>query len=88
MGFYYGPNSPPPEEDKPGGFKEVVVIIWAVFRALALPLGILFGAVFGLILLFVLFTVHWAAGIGAIGLIVLAVVARGIWEWRHPPRIL
>ena len=31
MGFYYGPSSPPPG-DKPGGFRETVAIIWALFQ--------------------------------------------------------
>ena len=86
MGFYYGSGSPPPE-DKPGGFKEVVLITWAVFRVLAIPLGVLFGGVALLVLLFFLFTVHPLAGLGGILALVAVVAARGVWEWRHPPTL-
>lgn len=86
MGFYYGSNAPPPN-DKPGGLKEVVLITWAVFRALAMPLGVLFGGVGLLVLLFFLFTVHPLAGFGGIATLVAVVAARGFWEWRHPPTL-
>ncbi len=94
MGFYYGSNTPPPgdkkrrgsdESSQQGTLKEAMLITWSVFQALALPLGLLFGAVAGLILLFFLFTLHWIVGLGALGLIALALGARGIWELRHPP---
>ncbi|MGI8927823.1 MAG: hypothetical protein ACR2HN_14450 [Tepidiformaceae bacterium] len=84
MGFYYG-SSQPPEEDKPSGFRETVGIVWGVFRVLALPVGLLMGALLSLLLLFWLFTVHALAGFGAIAVVVLAVAARGLWEARHPP---
>ncbi|MFN0145289.1 MAG: hypothetical protein ACKVT1_02170 [Dehalococcoidia bacterium] len=86
MGFYYGSGSPPPEE-KPGGIKEALLITWAVFRALALPLGVLFGGIALLVLLFVLFAIHPLAGFGGILFLVAVVTARGLWEWRHPPTL-
>ncbi len=86
MGFYYGPGGQPPD-DKPGGLRETLTIIWVAFSVLALPLGIILGVLAGLILIFWLFTVHVLAGFGAIGVIVLAIVARGIWEARHPPEL-
>jgi hypothetical protein len=86
MGFYYGSNSPPPE-DKPGGWKETFLIIWAVFQVLALPLGILLGGLLGLFLLFWLFTISAWLGLGLIGLGLLALVVLGVWEARNPPEI-
>ena len=86
MGFYYG-SSEPPQDNKPGGFKEAMLITLAVFRALALPLGVIFGGLFGLILLFWLFTVSMWAGLAAILAIALALAAFGFWEYRHPPEI-
>jgi hypothetical protein len=50
-----------------------------------MPLGILFAALGYLILLFYLFTLNPFAGLGGILVVVLALVARGAWEWRHPP---
>ena len=84
MGFYYGSSGPPPE-DKPGGFRETILIIWVAFRVLAVPLGIMLGVLFALILLFWLFTLHYLAGLAAIAAIIAAVVARGVWEAKHPP---
>ncbi len=84
MGFYYGSGGPPPEE-KSGSLKEVALITWVVFKMLALPLAILFGGVAVLIGLFYLFSFSPVAGVSAIGVVLLGVLARGIWEWRHPP---
>lgn len=85
MGFYHGSSEPPGDEQ--GSWKETFLIILIVFRVLALPLGLLLGAILGLFLLFWLFTFHPLAGLGLIGLIVGALVARGIWEAKHPPEI-
>ncbi len=87
MGFYYGSSKPPKDEDEPGGFKETLLIIWVVFQALALPLGILFGGMAALVLLFVLFSINPFFGLGAILIGVAALVARGIWEAKHPPKL-
>jgi hypothetical protein len=84
MGFYYGPGTPP-DDDKPGGLKEAALVILAVFRALALPLAILFGGVACLLLIFFLFSVHPVAGLAGIGMVVALVALRALWEWRHPP---
>ncbi len=86
MGFYYGSNAPPPK-DKSGGFKEVLLITWVVFRTLAMPLGILLGGMMYLFLIFFLFTVHPLAGLASILVIFAAVAVRAFWEWRHPPRL-
>lgn len=84
MGFYYG-SSQPPDDDGPGGFKETVAIIFAVFRVLAVPVGILFGGLLGLAGLFYLFAFSKWAGLGVLAILVAALIARGIWEARHPP---
>jgi hypothetical protein len=86
MGFYYGPSGPPPE-DKPGGFREALAMIWVAFSVLALPIGIILGVFAALGLIFWLFTLSAFAGFGAILVIILAVVARGVWEARHPPEL-
>jgi hypothetical protein len=84
MGFYYSSGNEPPEDDKPG-FLETLQIIWVVFRVLAVPLGMIIGVLLGLMLLFWLFTVNTFFGLGFIAIIILALVARGVWEARHPP---
>jgi hypothetical protein len=86
MGFYHG-SSEPPQEDKSGGFKEAMLITFAVFRALALPLAVIFGGILGLLVLFWLFTLSAWAGLAAILAIVLGLAAFGFWEYRHPPEI-
>jgi hypothetical protein len=86
MGFYYGSSEPPPE-DKSGGFKEAMLITLAVFRALALPLAVIFGGMLGLVFLFWLFTVSPWAGLGGILAVVVALMAFGFWEYRHPPEL-
>lgn len=85
MGFYYGPGGGEPEEDKPGTLKEALVLTWVVFRVLAVPLAILFGTLAAIGVIIYLFILHWAAGVAVIALIVLALVARGVWEAKHPP---
>ena len=84
MGFYYNSGGPSPEE-KQGSLKEVVLITWVVLKMLALPMAILFGGVAVLVGLFYLFSLSSLAGVSAIGVVLLAVLARGVWEWRHPP---
>lgn len=86
MGFYYGSNEPP--EDDQGSWREVFIIIFEVFRTLAIPLAMIFGVIAYLIFLFYLFvTVHPLAGLGGVLLVVAAIAGYGFWEWRHPPSI-
>ncbi len=87
MGFYYGQNKPERPDDKPGGLRETLQIVWVVLRILAMPVGVLLGVVFAFVLIFWLFTVTPYLGLAFIGAIVVALVARGIWEARHPPEI-
>ncbi|MCL4240327.1 MAG: hypothetical protein KJ048_03145 [Dehalococcoidia bacterium] len=85
MGFYYGQNKPPEDEPNPGSWRETLAIIWVVFKVLAVPLGLLFGFVFALILVFWLFMISGWLGLAAIAAVVAALVARGVWEAKHPP---
>lgn len=87
MGFYYNPDSPPPDDEPAGTFKEAAVITWVVFRALALPLALLVGAVLGIFAIFWLFLVQPLIVVGLIILGVVALIARGVWEARHPPQL-
>lgn len=87
MGFYHGSNQPQ-KDPSHSSWRETLAIIAVVFKTLALPLGLLFGAVFGLILVIFAFTVSAWLGLGLILLGVLVLVARGVWEARHPPELL
>ena len=84
VGFYYG-SGQPPDDDKSGGFRDVFIIVWVVLRMVAVPIGALLAIIVGLVFIVWLFTVSGFLGLGAILLIVAAVVARGIWEAKHPP---
>lgn len=87
MGFYYGSNQPPPEDDKPAGLRDIIAISWAVFSVLALPLGLLLGIVVYLVVLFWMFSIHWTLGVTLLLLLVGSILARGIWEAKHPPEL-
>jgi len=87
MAFYYGSNEPPKEDPPPGSWRETFAIIIAVFKALALPLGLLFGAIFGLMLIIYAFTVTPWLGLGIIAAGALALAGYGLWEAKHPPEI-
>lgn len=87
MSFYYGSGKHEPEKEKGGGIKEILLIIWIVFRALALPLGVIFGGVGALIGLFILFAWQPLAGVAFLVVVAAAIGVRGIWELRHPPEL-
>jgi hypothetical protein len=84
VGFYHGSSQPPDDESGSGGFREVVAITWAVFQV-SIPVGILLGTVFYLVLVFWLFSIHPLAGLAAILAVVGAFGARAVWEAKHPP---
>ena len=84
MGFYYG-SGQPPQEEPPSGFRETLTIILAVFRVLAIPVAIMFGGIFALVALVFLFVLSKLAGLAVVGILVLALVARAVWEAKHPP---
>ena len=88
MGFYYGSNEPPKDDPPPGSWRETFSIIIAVFKTLALPLGILFGAVFGLLLVVWAFMTAVWLGLALVALGIGALVVRGVWEAKHPPDLL
>ena len=94
MGFYYGPSTPPPgsKEDKgkdkdkePGGCLEALILTRAAFAALALPLGLLFGTILGLVLLIYAFSVSKLLGLLLIALLVGGIFAYARWERRKYP---
>lgn len=62
--MYYGSGDP--EGKDPHWFKETIVLTYAVFRALALPLAVLFGGVMGVLGVFLLLTIHPLLALGAI----------------------
>ena len=86
MGFYYSSGEPDGDEGG-GGFREVLAITLAIARILAIPFAVLIGLVLVLVLIVWLFIVHVALGLSALGLIVVAVIARGVWEAKHPPQL-
>ncbi len=83
MGFYYGQSQPPPPDKEPGGCMEVLIISRAVFGILAVPLGIILGAILGLVLLFWLFSVHVLLGLLGIALVGAGVAYYARWERRR-----
>ena len=87
MGFYYGSGQQPPDDEGSGGLREIIEIVWVVLRMVAVPLGVLLGVILGLAFVFWLFTVNGFLGLAAILVIIAAVVARGVWEAKHPPEL-
>lgn len=86
MGFYYGPPEPP-EEERPASFRETMTIIWAAFSVLAVPLALILGVFFGIVLIIWLFFISRLLGAAIIIAIIAAVVGYGVWEAKHPPRL-
>lgn len=85
MGFYY--SSGEPDGDEEGSFREVLAIMLAIARILAVPFAVLIGLTIAIAAIVWLFVIHAALGLGAIGLIAVALVARGVWEAKHPPQL-
>jgi uncharacterized membrane-anchored protein len=86
VSFYYGSSQGPPQDEKPGGFRETVAIIWAAFSVLAVPLGIIFGIFVAVAVLIGLFAWNAIAGGVAVLAVILGVAGYGVWEARHPPK--
>lgn len=86
VGFYYN-SGQPPEDDKSGSWKEIFQIVFVVFQVLAMPLAILLAGVLYLAFIFWMFSISGWLGLGSLLVIVLAVVARGVWEAKHPPEL-
>jgi hypothetical protein len=86
MSFYYGSNQPP-DEPPPGSWRETFTIIIAVFKTLALPLGLLFGAIIGLMLVIYAFTLSPWIGMSIIGVGLAIIAGYAVWEAKHPPQL-
>jgi hypothetical protein len=85
MGFYYGRSSAPEPEKEPGGCMEALILTRAAFGALAIPMLVLVGAIAGIVLLFVTFSIHWLVGILYLALIGAGIFAYSRWERRKFP---
>lgn len=83
MGFYYGSGTPPPEDDDKVGFREVVSLIFAMFKVLSVPFAIIMGGLLVVLALFWLFTVNLLLGYAAMGLGIGALILRAIWESKQ-----
>jgi len=86
MSFYYG-SGQPPDEPKPGSIRETISIVVAVFKVMALPIGLLMGSVLGLVLLIYSFTVSPWLGLGLLILGAAAVGAFAFWERTRDPKL-
>jgi hypothetical protein len=86
VGFYHGSSQPPPDGEK-GSLKEALLITFAVFRILAVPLAVLLGGGAYIVLVFYLFSVNALAGYAGIGAVLLAVFVVWAWEKTHPPAL-
>lgn len=80
MGFYYGPSKDPKQEKEPGGCLEALILTRAAFGALALPLGILFGAIIGLVVVIYLFAIHVLLGLAVVAAIIGGIALYARWE--------
>ncbi len=85
MGFYYGPSSAPEPEKEPGGCMEALILTRAAFGALAIPVAVLIGAILGIVLLFIAFSIHWLVGVLYIALIAAGIAWYARWERRKFP---
>jgi hypothetical protein len=85
MSFYYDDGQP--DDEKDGGFREVVAVIIAMLQLLAVPFAILFGISLFIGLIIWLFTVHAGFGLGGLALLALILIGRVWWELRHPPNL-
>ena len=86
MGFYYGSSTPPPDDDK-ASLKDVIVLSLAVFRMLALPLGIMMAGGAYIVFVFFMFSMSPFAGYASLALIGVVVGSIYIWEKTHPPTL-
>lgn len=86
MGFYYGSGQPPPDDDK-ASLKDVIVLSLAVFRMLALPLGIMLAGGLYIVFVFYMFSMSPYAGYASLALIGVAVGSIYVWEKTHPPTL-
>lgn len=64
---------------------EALILTRAAFGALALPVGILFGAILGLVLLIYAFSYSRLLGLLIIAVLIGGIVAYSRWERRKYP---
>ena len=84
MSFYYGPSKPP-EEKEPGGCLEALILTRAAFSVLLPLIGVLFGAMVGLVGVLYLFTLHPLIGLLGLAALVGVIVLFARWERRRYP---
>ena len=87
MGYYYDSSDRPPDEDKPPGCLDALLITRAVFGVIMWPVLALF-ALFGVLAaIFVLFTIHPILGLIPIALAVVGLYFFARWEQKRfrPP---
>ena len=84
MGFYYGQQRP--DEDKPPGCMDALIITRAVF-AVIIPVMLVLFAVLGLAaMIFILFTVQPALALIPLGILLVGLWLFARWEQgRAPP---
>jgi len=59
---------------------EALILTRAAFAALAIPLAVLVGAILGVVLLFVAFSIHWLLGVLYLGAVVGGIAFYARWE--------
>lgn len=79
MGFYYGPERPP-EEEKPPGCLETLIITRAVFAVILPVLAALILVTADIAAIFILFTMHPALALIPVALTVVAIWLFSRWE--------
>jgi hypothetical protein len=78
MGFYYGSGAPPPEDDDKVRFREVVGLVFAMFKVLSVPFAIMFGGMLAVLALFLLFTVNLLLGYAVMGIGIGALIVHAM----------
>ncbi len=64
---------------------EALILTRAAFATLAIPVAVLLGAITGVALIFVTFSIHWILGVVYLALIALGVALYAMWERRRYP---
>jgi hypothetical protein len=82
MGFYSGSSTPSPDQE-PRGCREVLILTRAAFGVLLIPMGILLGAIFTVILLVYLFGKSWILGVLGLAVLAAGIYLYARWERRH-----
>lgn len=83
MGFYYGSGTPPPEDEDKVRFREVISLVFAMFKVLSVPFAIIMGGLLVVLTLFWLFTVDIVLGYAVMGIGIGGLIIRAIWDSKH-----